>query len=149
MKEQNETTPILDPANTSDTKRQLLIFILVAYGVTYAMGLLTWYGSAVSAELSAFPNAQMYYPAAGVMLAYMITRWRDNMLPKWFFLCFTLLTAAMLLCAVLSVFLPMQPTGLNDQSVSMWAVISQYIIIGGTILCWIPLLASGRKRRAV
>ena len=149
MKEQNETTPILDPANTSDTKRQLLIFILVAYGVTYAMGLLTWYGSVVSAELSAFPNAQMYYPAAGVMLAYMITRWRDDMLPKWFFLCFTLLTIAMLLCAVLSVFLPMQPTGLNDQSVSMWAVISQYIIIGGTILCWIPLLASGRKRRAV
>ena len=149
MKEQNETTPILDPANTSDTKKQLLIFILVAYGVTYAMGLLTWYGSAVSAELSAFPNAQMYYPAAGVMLAYMITRWRDDMLPKWFFLCFTLLTIAMLLCAVLSVFLPMQPTGLNDQSVSMWAVISQYIIIGGTILCWIPFLASGRKRRAV
>ncbi len=149
MKEQNETTPILDPANTSGTKKQLLIFILVAYGVTYAMGLLTWYGSAVSAELSAFPNAQMYYPAAGVMLAYMITRWRDDMLPKWFFLCFTLLTIAMLLCAVLSVFLPMQPTGLNDQSVSMWAVISQYIIIGGTLLCWIPLLTSGRKRRAV
>ena len=149
MKEQNETTPIPYPADPADTKRQLLIFILVAYGVTYAMGLLTWYGSVVSAELSAFPNAQMYYPAAGVMLAYMITRWRDDMLPKWFFLCFTLLTIAMLLCAVLSVFLPMQPTGLNDQSVSMWAVISQYIIIGGTILCWIPLLASGRKRRAV
>ena len=106
MKEQNETTPIPYPADPADTKRQLLIFLLVAYGVTYAMGILTWYGSVVSAELSAFPNAQMYYPAAGVMLAYMITRWRDDMLPKWFFLCFTLLTIAMLLCAVLSVFLP-------------------------------------------
>ena len=89
MKEQNETTPIPYPADPADTKRQLLIFLLVAYGVTYAMGILTWYGNAVSAELSAFPNAQMYYPAAGVMLAYMITRRKDNMLPKWFFVCFT------------------------------------------------------------
>ena len=68
MKEQNETTPIPYPADPADTKRQLLIFLLVAYGVTYAMGILTWYGNAVSAELSAFPNAQMNYPAAGVML---------------------------------------------------------------------------------
>ena len=99
MKEQNETTPIPYPADPADTKRQLLIFILVAYGVTYAMGILTWYCNAVSAELSAFPNSQMYYPAAGVMLAYMITRRKDNMLPKWFFVCFTLLTVVMLLCA--------------------------------------------------
>ena len=65
MKENNETIEIINPAETADTKRQLLLFLLAAYGVTYAMGLLTWYGSAVSAELSAFPNAQMYYPAAG------------------------------------------------------------------------------------
>ena len=65
MKEQNETTPIPYPADPADTKRQLLIFLLVAYGVTYAMGILTWYGNAVSAELSAFPNAQMYYPEIG------------------------------------------------------------------------------------
>ena len=62
MKEQNETTPIPYPADPADTKRQLLIFLLVAYGVTYAMGILTWYGNAVSAELSAFPNAQTLQP---------------------------------------------------------------------------------------
>ena len=37
MKEQNETTPIPYPADPADTKRQLLIFLLVAYGVTYAI----------------------------------------------------------------------------------------------------------------
>mgnify|MGYP007025213165 CR=1 FL=1 len=39
--------PIPYPADPADTKRQLLIFLLVAYGVTYAMGILTWYGSVV------------------------------------------------------------------------------------------------------
>ena len=29
------------------------------------MGLLMWYGSSRHYDLSTFPNAQMYYPAAG------------------------------------------------------------------------------------
>ena len=66
---------------------------LVAYGVTYAMGLLTWYAGVISADASPFPNAQMFYPAAGVMLAYLVTRRNDNFLPKWFFLCFLLVSA--------------------------------------------------------
>ena len=149
MTENNETLEIMNPAETTDMKTQLLLFLLVAYGVTFAMGLLTWYGRFITADLSPFPNAQMFYPAAGVMLAYLVTRRKDDLLPKWFYLCFLLVTAAMLLCAVFSVFLPGQPLMLNGQSLSMWSVISQYIMIGGTILCWITLLLSGKKRRAV
>ena len=54
---------------TAKTKKQLMIFLLTAYGVTYVMGILTWYGSTIPVEMSVFPNAQMFYPAAGVMLA--------------------------------------------------------------------------------
>lgn len=136
------------PPETADTKKQLLLFLLIAYGVTYAMGLLIWYGSSISAEMSAFPNAQMFYPAAGVMLAYLVTRWKDSLLPRWFYLCFLIVTILMLLCAVGAVAMPGQTMELNGQEISLWAILSQYVMIGGTILCWITLLASGKKRRA-
>lgn len=135
-------------SEAADVKKQLLIFLLVAFGVTYAMGLLIWYGSTISAEMSAFPNAQMFFPAAGVMLAYLTTRWKDSLLPRWFYLCFLIVTILMLLCAVGAVAMPGQTMALNGQEISLWAILSQYVMIGGTILCWIALLASGKKRRA-
>lgn len=65
---------------TTKTRKQLLIFLLIAYGVTYVMGILTWYGSTISVEMSVFPTAQMFYPAAGVMLAYLLTCREDSLL---------------------------------------------------------------------
>lgn len=148
MNQDNETIEIIKPAESADIRKQLLLFLLVAYGVTYAMGLLTWYGYAVGADTASFPNAQMFYPAAGVMFAYLITRWKDDLLPRWFYLCFLLVTVAMLLCAAFSAFLPGQPLSANGQTISFGSIMSQYIMIGGTLLCWIPLLLSGKKRRA-
>ena len=55
-------------------KKQLLIYVIIAYGITYVMGLLMWYSYGKGLDLSAFPNAQMLYPAAGVMMAYLITK---------------------------------------------------------------------------
>ena len=37
---------------TTKTKKQLIIFLLVAYGVTYLMGLLAWYGNTKAYDLS-------------------------------------------------------------------------------------------------
>ncbi|MDE7310200.1 MAG: CPBP family intramembrane metalloprotease [Eubacterium sp.] len=129
-------------------KKQFLIFLFVAFGVTYMMGCLTWYGSTISAEMSVFPSAQMYYPAAGVMLAYLLTEWKEHLLPRWFFLCFLLVTAAMLVLSVLCIVLPGQTLSVSEQPVSLWAVLSQYVIIGGSMFCWIMLLAARKKRRA-
>lgn len=142
MTETTETT------KTTKTKKQLLIFLLIAYGVTYVMGILTWYGSTIPVEMSIFPSAQMFYPAAGVMLAYMLTKEKDSLVPKLFYSCFLLVTAAMIVLCILSVAMPQQTVTMMEQSVSLWAVLSQYVIIGGSILCWIPFLLSGKKRRA-
>ena len=49
-------------------KKQLVTFILTAYGVTFVLGFLMWFFYGRGADLSVFPNAQMFYPAAGVML---------------------------------------------------------------------------------
>lgn len=102
---------------TKTTKKQLIIFLLVAYGVTYLMGLLTWYGSTIPVEMSIFPNAQMFYPAAGVMLAYLFTQWEDSLLPRWFYLCFLLTTLLMIAFCVLSVAMPGQTVILNGMQI--------------------------------
>ena len=69
-------------------KKQLLIYVIVAYGITYVQGLLMWYGYGKDLDLSAFPKAQMLYPAAGVMMAYLITKKEDKNLPKTFYIFF-------------------------------------------------------------
>ena len=55
-------------------KRQLLIFALVAFGVPYLMGIAMGAGFYAGSDVSVFPNAQMFYPAAGVMLALLVTK---------------------------------------------------------------------------
>lgn len=129
-------------------KKQLLIFLLIAYGVTYLTGILCWYGSTVPIELSIFPNAQMLYPAAGVMLAYLLTNWEDGRMPKAFYICFLFMAFTMLVLAVISVIFPEPSIVLYGQKVSIWALIPNYAIIGGSILCWIAFLISGKQKRA-
>ena len=44
---------------TQTEKKQLMIYVIIAYGITYVLGLLMWYGYGKGLDLSAFPNAQM------------------------------------------------------------------------------------------
>ena len=46
------------------TKTRLIIYVLLAYGLTCLMGILMWYGSTKGYDLTVFPTAQMMYPAA-------------------------------------------------------------------------------------
>ena len=87
-------------------KKQLLIYVIVAYGITYVQGLLMWYGYGKDLDLSAFPKAQMLYPAAGVMMAYLITKKEDKNLPKTFYIFFVALTAVLVVCTAASVLAP-------------------------------------------
>lgn len=134
---------------TAKTKKQLMIFLLTAYGVTYVMGILTWYGSTIPVEMSVFPNAQMFYPAAGVMLAYLLTEKTDRLVPRWFYRGFLLVTAVMVVLCVLSIAQPERVIALSEQtSVSLWMMLTQYTAIGGSLLLWILLLVSGKEQRS-
>lgn len=128
-------------------KKQLLIYALIAYGITYLMGILMWYGYAKGLDNSAFPNAQMMYPAAGVMMAYLATKKGDTLLPKAFYRFFIVMTALMIICAVLSVLMPNSMEAVAGVSLSVWALILQVIMIFGSVLFWILLLNSGKERR--
>ena len=127
-------------------KKQLIIFAAVAYGITYVLGLLMWYGNSTGADLSAFPNAQMLYPAAGVMLAYLLTRRGDRKVPRLFYVTFLVITVLMILCALGSVFMP-QSIQAGQMEMSVWMALVQVVLILGSIVFWITLLISGKERR--
>ena len=125
-------------------KKQLIIFAAVAYGITYVLGLLMWYGNSTGADLSAFPNAQMLYPAAGVMLAYLLTRRGDRKVPRLFYVTFLVITVLMILCALGSVFMP-QSIQAGQMEMSVWMALVQVVLILGSIVFWITLLISVKK----
>ena len=88
-------------------KRQLLIFVLAAFVVPYVLGIAMGAGFYAGSDVSFFASAQMFYPAAGVMLALLFTRKGDSMLPRKFFVCFLVLTVLMLAWSLASVLVQM------------------------------------------
>lgn len=129
-------------------KKRLAVFLIIAYGVTFLMGFLMWYGSGQKTDLYVFPVAQMMYPAAGVMLGYLLTKKQDADLPKWFFRFFLLVTAVLAVMAVASVLAPDAYVVYAGSAVSQWTLYSQYVLIAGSLAGWVLLLAAGKKRRA-
>lgn len=118
-------------------KKQLCIYVMIAYGITFLMGVPMWYSYEKGLDVSVFPNAQMLYPAAGVMLAYLSTQKEDQQMPKRFFITYLVFTALMLVCAVGSVILP-------DIS---WMGIYDILMIVGSVLLWIMLLTEKKEKR--
>jgi len=129
-------------------KKQLRIFIAVAYGITFLMGFLMWYGNAKGLDISAFPNAQMLYPAAGVMLAYLLTKKQDADMPRGFYIAFCACTAVLMLLAIISIFVPIKPIEVQGLTISIWTLIVQYIMILGSVVCWILYGVAGKQKRS-
>lgn len=118
-------------------KKQLGIYVIIAYGITLLMGLPMGLGYNRGLDVSVFPNAQMMYPAAGVMLAYLITEKGKAELPKRFFITYLAATVLMLASAVGSVLLP-------DIT---WMGICNLVMVGGSVLAWIMLLTEKKEKR--
>ncbi len=128
-------------------KKRMIIFVAIAYGVAYAMGLFMWYGNGKGVDLSVFPAAQMLYPAAGVALGMLICGKEGRPLPRGFFVTILATAAIMMLLAIVSAFAPMEPLQLQGTQISVYNLISQYILILGSIAAWILLAAAGREKR--
>lgn len=82
-------------------KKQLIIFLSITFVLPYLMGILMGYTYNKGFDVSGFPNAQMYYPAAGIMLAILLTKKEDKLIPRKFFICFITITCMMLLFLLL------------------------------------------------
>lgn len=123
---------------TEREKKQLIIFGLTAFGLPVLMGILMGISYFMGNDVTPFPNAQMYYPAAGVALAVLLTRGKEDVAPKKFYAGILITTIAMMLTAVVSVFVPQLD----------WTVAGQIPIIVFSIICWILLLLEKKEVRA-
>ncbi len=118
--------------------KQLKIFVLTAFGLPILMGILMGFSYYQGNDVSAFANAHMFYPAAGVILALLLTREREQKLPLKFYFGFLAATIVMIGMCIASLFVPSLP----------WAMLCSYPIIIFSILCFILLLCEKKELRA-
>lgn len=109
-------------------KKRLWIFGLTAFGFTALMGVLMGYSYNQGNDVTIFPAAQMYYPAAGAILALIFTKEKEEILPIRYFAGFLLSAAVMVFLAVGSV--------LRPEAALPW----QYAVSAAGIVCFILLL---------
>lgn len=129
-------------------KRQLTIFIAIAYGIPYISSFLMWYGSLNQMDLSAFPTTQMLYPAMGVMAAYLLTRKKDESIPRAFYICFILTTVISIVFTILSVLMSDTVVSLPGGTMPVFSLAVQYLLSVGSVVCLICLIAAGKEKRA-
>ena len=122
--------------NTKTGRRELTVFLLVAFAVPFLMGIPLAFAQRAGQDTSIFANAQMMYPAAGVMLAYLLAC-RPN-LPVRFYALHITATIVCMVCSLLSVLLPGEG----------WLVYINLIVIGASVLGWILLLTEKKETRA-
>lgn len=118
-------------------KRELITFLLVAFAVPYLMGIPLGICQAAGKDTSLFANAQMFYPAAGVMLAFLLAR-RPG-LPVRFYILHLAATAACLVMSLLAAFV-----ALPDQ---LWLLAVNLVVIAASVLGWVPLLTDKKEKR--
>lgn len=119
-------------------KKQLAIFLLTAFGLPILMGIVMGISYFHGNDVSAFALAQMFYPAAGVILAMFLTKKKDPVLPKKFYIGFLVATVVSILTAIASAIFPQFP----------WAVLSQLPVILFSIVLFILLLVEKKEVRS-
>lgn len=119
-------------------KKELIIFLAVAYGLPFLMAIPMGILFYVGKEVASFPFAQMFYPAAGLMLAKLICEKENPLLPKNFFISFLGLTGVMVLWCFTGFFLP---DGIAVAG-------SEYLTIIGTVILACVYFSEEKEKRS-
>ncbi len=122
---------------TDQEKKQLKIFVIINFGTTILMGLLMGVSYRMGNDVTAFPSAQMMYPAAGVILALILTLKGQKKLPMKFFITYLVTAVITVLLTILGVIVPG----------AVWYLIENYVFMAGSILSWIMLLCEKKDVR--
>jgi len=129
-------------------RKKIWIFIAAAYGFTALMSVLMILGYRKGLDLSAFVNAQMMYPACGVILGKLIAGDRKERLPMAAYITF-LVTAAVMIClSITSVFIQIPAINLGSAGkIDAWNLFSQLTVIGGSLITYILFWTTDRERK--
>ena len=127
---------------TMNENKQMKLFFGVNFGLTLVMGILMGIGYFIGRDISSFPSAQMLYPAAGVMVALLAAKEKEQKLPMKFFVTYFVVLALAVICAVLSIIIPLG----NVEGVGEgWYVIQNYVFIVGSVAALVLLLLEKRE----
>lgn len=118
------------------TRREWTAFLALTYGLTILMGIPLAYCQRAGYGVDVFPNAQMFYPAAGAMAALLLARPRGE-LPLRFFVFHLAVTAAMVGMCVAATFMP----GVE------WAALISLALIATSLVGWVVLLTENKQKR--
>ena len=135
---QENTTPENRPAACRGKPlwqpKEMLIFLLVAFGMPFLMGIPLAIDQRAGYNTDVFPNAQMFYPAAGVMLA--LFPHPPPRPARGFYVFYLLCTAALVVC------LP----GYSRRAGDVWLGAVNILVVAGSALAW--LFCSSPKKTA-
>lgn len=128
-------------------KKKLWIFVAIAYGVTALMSVVMFIGFKKQYDITSFANVQMMYPACGVILGKLITKKEDDKLPMAGYMTVLITTAILMLMAVLSVAVHIEPLEMAGMSLDIWTLASQFPLIAGSLVCYILFWTCGKEKR--
>ncbi len=124
-------------SNTMEERKEFIIFLVITYGLAFLMGIPMAVLYYTGKDVSTFVTAQMFYPAAGLMLAKLLTKRGDPLLPKNFFTGFLILTGIMVLWCLAGFLLPGNITSSVDY----------YLVGAGTIVSCALYFAEEKEKR--
>lgn len=122
---------------TNEEKMQMKVFLTVNFGLTALMGIIMWISYHNGNDVTAFAATQMMYPAAGVVLAVLLTAGKERKLPMRFFITFLVTTVLAILLTIGSVAIPS----------AMWYMAENIVFIIGSVASWIMLLTEKKEVR--
>ncbi len=128
-------------------KKRLWIFIAIAYGVSALMTIFMIIALKQGKDLTAFINTQMTYPACGVILGMLIFRESDKKLPVAGFITFLATAGIMLTISIISAFAPENMVEMNGNTLSVWDIYTQYVLIAGSVIAYILFWICGKEKR--
>ena len=128
-------------------KRKLIIFFAVAFGITAIMSVFMAIGLKAEKDLTAFVNAQMTYPACGVILGMLLFDRKEKKLPIVGFIAFLATSAIMVVIAIISAFADQEMIDLPTGAVSNWNLYSQYVLLAGSTIAYLAFWICGREKR--
>ena len=118
--------------------KERTIFLLIAFGITYIMGIPLYFAKQKGIDINIFPNFQMHLPAAGVMIAMLLTRKSDPNLPKKFYYTYLLGVLILFALTIISFFIP------GNQ----WLSYSSLVMVAFSVVLWIMLINQKKNNRA-
>lgn len=111
--------------NYKITKKELITFFVVTFGLTISMGLLM--GLAFGKyPVDAFPLVQMYYPAFGAMVALLLNKELKGKLPTKFFIFYIFFVSSSIIYLLISTFIFKQDPNIP---LSLWLIIASIVLL--------------------